>query len=84
MTPNEISDLSSPTPQHMSKFALLCQAAGLLGHVLDQRSDSADIDDEASAQLDRTLQSMLHAALEISSPDSDQIAFIYRSALLFS
>ncbi|KAK2594640.1 hypothetical protein QQS21_007616 [Conoideocrella luteorostrata] len=78
---NDVSDLSSPMTGHMSKFALLCQAARLLGHVLHQFSNGSNIDDEVLAQLDRTLQSMLHAALDIDSPDYDQITFIY-SALV--
>lgn len=64
---------------HMSKFALLCQSARLLGQVLHQLSGDSIIDYEVLTQLDRTLQSMLNAALTIDCPDYDQIAFIYRS-----
>lgn len=66
---------------HMSKFALLCQSARLLGQVLHHLSSGLIIDDEVLIQLDRTLQSMLNAALDIDSPDYDQITFIY-SALI--
>lgn len=63
---------------HMSKFALLCQAARLLGLVLQYVSSGNAKNDDAWNQLDRTLQSMLVAALDTDSPDLDQIAFIYR------
>ena len=66
---------------HMSKFALLCQAARLLGQVLSHLSGTDDQDD-SWIQLDRTLQSMLAAALDIDCPDYDQITFIYRSVML--
>jgi hypothetical protein len=67
----------------MSKFSLLCQAAYLLGQVLQHVSrDSAD-QDIAWVQLDRTLQSMLAAALDVDRPDYDQITFIYRSVWSF-
>ncbi|KAL2127946.1 hypothetical protein VTI74DRAFT_9936 [Chaetomium olivicolor] len=77
----DLSTLSSPMTGHMSKFSLLCQAARLLGHVLHYLASDVAIDDEAWMQLDRTLQSMLAAALNIDSPDYDQIAFVY-SALV--
>lgn len=64
---------------HMSKFALICQAARLLGHVLLQVSRDTGIDDAMCIQLDRTLNSMLAAALDVRTPDYDQITFIYRS-----
>jgi hypothetical protein len=74
---------------HMSKFALLCQSAMLLGQVLEHLSSlpsdsSMDVDDDHHhdddiwIQLDRTLQSILAAALNVDEPDYDQIAFIYR------
>jgi hypothetical protein len=65
---------------HMSKFALLCQAGRLLGQVLHHLASDDDDDDnsEVWSQLDRTLQSMLAAALNIDRPDHDQITFIYR------
>ncbi|PNP43648.1 hypothetical protein TGAMA5MH_04620 [Trichoderma gamsii] len=78
---DDFSTLSSPKIGHMSKFSLLCQAAHLLGQVLQHVSrDSAD-QDIAWVQLDRTLQSMLAAALDVDRPDYDQITFIY-SALV--
>ncbi|KAM0476127.1 hypothetical protein ACHAPX_006544 [Trichoderma viride] len=78
---HDFSTLSSPKTGHMSKFSLLCQAAYLLGQVLQHVSrDSAD-QDIAWVQLDRTLQSMLAAALDVDRPDYDQITFIY-SALV--
>jgi hypothetical protein len=64
---------------HMSKFALLCQAARLLGQVLHHVSVDSGMDDGVCIQLERTLQSMLAAALNVDSPDNDQISFIYRS-----
>ena len=63
---------------HMSKFALLCQAARLLGQVLRYVSGDSSIDDDGSGiQLDRTLQSMIAAALDFDAPDYDQISFIH-------
>lgn len=70
--------LSSPMTSHMSKFALLCQAARLLGQVLTHVSSDTGTDDDVSIQLERTLQSMLAAALAVESPDNDQISLIYR------
>ncbi len=63
---------------HMSKFALLCQAARLLDKVLDYVSGSMANHDSVEMQLDRTLHSMLAASLDVKSPDQDQIGFIYR------
>lgn len=63
---------------HMSKFALLCQAGRLLGQVLHHLASDVAIHDEVWMQLDRTLQSMLAAALNIDCPDYDQITFVYR------
>lgn len=69
---------------HMSKFALLCQAARLLGQVLHHLS-SGSVDCHGDwVQLERTIQSMLAASLNSEQPDNDQIAFIYRSLLYFS
>jgi hypothetical protein len=62
----------------MSKFALLCQAARLLGQVLYHLSTDFTSEDDIWIQLDRTLQSMLAAALNINCPDYDQITFVYR------
>ncbi|KAF2111959.1 putative fungal-specific transcription factor [Lophiotrema nucula] len=77
----EIHTLSTPMTSHMSKFALICQAARLLGQVLDLVSRDTTVDEGISAQLDRTLHSMLTAALNVSSPDHDQIAFIYSTII---
>ena len=63
---------------HMSKFALLCQAARLLGQVLHHVSNGANCNDDVWIQLDRTLQSMVDASLNVDPPDHDQIAFVYR------
>ncbi len=70
--------LSSPLSGHMSRFALLCQAARLLGQVLHHLSSDSAVRDDAWIQLDRTLQSMIAASLNVDSPDYDQISFIYR------
>lgn len=78
--------ISSPTTNHMSKFALLCQAARLLGQVLHQlsnRTPEHDHGDDTWMQLDRTLESMLTAALDFDSPDYDQITFIYKQVTLY-
>jgi hypothetical protein len=55
----------------MSKFALLCQAARLLGQVLNHVSADSEPDE-------RTLQSMLAVAQDLEYPDNDQICFVYR------
>jgi len=74
--------LSTPMTGHMSKFALLCQAARLLGQVLQHVSSSSALqDDDLWTQLERTLQSMLTASLNVETPDHDQITLIYRFAL---
>ena len=78
MRPDSVSTLSSPLTGHMSRFALLCQAARLLGQVLRHLSSDPAVRDDAWIQLDRTLQSMIAAALNVESPDYDQISFIYR------
>nr|UIK22900.1 transcriptional regulator [Trichoderma rhododendri] len=78
---DDFSTLSSPMTGHMSKFALLCQAARLLGQVLRYLSSDSAGQDDVWMQLDRTLQSMLAAALNVDCPDYDQITFIY-SALV--
>lgn len=69
---------------HMSKFALLCQAARLLGQVLHAISSDSAVNDDNWMQLDRTLQSMVAASLNVESPDNDQITFIYRYVLSLS
>ncbi|KAL4780858.1 hypothetical protein BJX76DRAFT_364026 [Aspergillus varians] len=79
--PDSFSTLCSPMTGQMSKFALVCQAARILGQVLHYLSnnDPASQDsDDVWMQLDRTLHSMLAAALNIDCPDYDQITFIYR------
>nr|UYO77206.1 ACN38 regulatory protein [Trichoderma crystalligenum] len=78
---DDSSTLSSPMTGHMSKFALLCQAARLLGQVLHYLSSDSAGQDDVWMQLDRTLQSMLAAALNVDCPDYDQITFVY-SALV--
>ncbi len=70
--------LSSPMTGHMSKFALLCQATRLMGQVLHHVSSDTAIHDDVWIQLDRTLQSMLTASLDMDLPDHDQISFVYR------
>lgn len=73
--------LSSPMTGHMNKFALLCQAARLLGQVLRNVSSDSALHDNIWIQPDRTLQSMLAASLDVEVPDNDQIAFVYRYVL---
>nr|UYO77177.1 ACN38 fungal transcriptional regulatory protein [Trichoderma calamagrostidis] len=74
---DDIFTLSSPMTEHMSKFALLCQASRLLGQVLHYLSSDSAGQDDVWMQLDRTLQSILAAALNVDCPDYDQITFIY-------
>ncbi|PMD49060.1 putative fungal-specific transcription factor [Hyaloscypha variabilis F] len=60
--------LSSPMTGHMSKFALVCQAARLLGQVLQHVSGASPLQDDGLwMQLDRTLQSMLAASLNVDA-----------------
>ncbi|KAF5867418.1 putative fungal specific transcription protein [Botrytis fragariae] len=75
------STLSSPTTGHMSKFALICQAARLLGQVLNHVSGASSHDDELWMQLDRTVTSMLEASVNVENPDCNRIAFIYSTLL---
>ena len=63
---------------HMGKFALLCQAARLMGQVLHHVSSDSAIHDDVWLQPDRTLYSMIAGSLNVDVPDYDQIAFIYR------
>jgi hypothetical protein len=67
---------------HMSRFALLCQAARLLGQVLHYLSDEEQSRDNGWIQLDRTLDSMITASLNVDLPDYDQITFVYRYLFL--
>jgi hypothetical protein len=80
ITSNDSFKLSSPLNGHMSKFALLCQAARLLGQILNHISSEA-IDvrrhDEDDIQLNRTIIAMINASEALESPDYDQIAFCY-------
>jgi hypothetical protein len=65
----------------MSKFALVAQAAGLLGQVLKYvSSHTADqaLHHEEGLQLDRTLHALIKAAEAVKSPDCDQMAICYR------
>jgi hypothetical protein len=65
----------------MSKFALVCQAARLLGQVLKHiSSDIVDqkLYDEEGMQLDRTLHALISASETMKSPECDQIAICYR------
>lgn len=63
---------------HMSRFALLCQAARLLGQVLRHVSSDSAIHDDVSVQLDRTLESMVAASSDLDVSDYDQTTFVYR------
>ena len=77
----DLRTLASPNTNHMSQFALLCQAARLLGQVLHTFSDRTQVDNEIAAQLDRTLHSMLAASMNVDDPCTDQMTFVYRYAL---
>lgn len=67
---------------HMSRFALLCQAARLLGQVVHYLSNVAQGRDDSWIQLDRTLDSMITASRNVKNPDYDQITFVYRYLFL--
>ncbi|KAF4951796.1 hypothetical protein F66182_18461, partial [Fusarium sp. NRRL 66182] len=77
VNPDNLCTLLGPLTSHMSRFALLCQAARLLGQILQHLSSDTAEDDYVSIQLDRTLQSMLTASSNVEVPDDDQIAFVY-------
>jgi hypothetical protein len=65
----------------MSKFALVCQAARLLGQVLKHVSgDIVDqgLHDEEAVQLDRTIRAMISASESLDSPQYDSISVGYR------
>ncbi|PSN70483.1 hypothetical protein BS50DRAFT_662738 [Corynespora cassiicola Philippines] len=76
--------LSSPNVTYMSRLSLLCQAARMLGQVLEAVSNAAGIQEDTWKQLEITLDLMLFAALNIESPGFYQIAFIYRYNFLSS
>jgi hypothetical protein len=64
----------------MSKFALLCQAARLLGLVLNHVTCdkmSAEEHEASEIQLSRTIFAMIEASKDLENPDYDQIAFCY-------
>ncbi|KAF7895049.1 hypothetical protein EAF00_006863 [Botryotinia globosa] len=75
------STVSSPTTSHMSKFALLCQAARLLGQVLNHVTGDSSHGDELWMQLDWTVTSILEASVNVENADCDRIAFIYSTLL---
>jgi hypothetical protein len=65
----------------MSKFALVAQAARLLGQVLKYLSDSTSAQallTEEYMQLDRTLHALIGASDIPEAPDCDQAAICYR------
>jgi hypothetical protein len=77
--------LNRPSDAHMRKFALLCQAASLLGQVLSHiatpvRDEQVHI--EEAEQLERTMNSMITASESTDIEDYDQIAMIYRCELI--
>ncbi|KAF3403264.1 hypothetical protein DPV78_003533, partial [Talaromyces pinophilus] len=77
VNPENLCTLLEPLTGHMSRFALLCQAARLLGQTLHHISSGTADDDDVWNQLNRTLRSMLAASLDVEVPDDDQIAFVY-------
>ena len=65
----------------MSSFALLAQAAWLLGQVLKHVSSNTSdrkLYDEEGMQLDRTLHALIAASDIASSPPCDQATICYR------
>lgn len=63
----------------MSKFGLICQAASLLSQALQSNASlESTANDDGWIQLDRTIQSMLNASLEVDNLDYDHISFVYR------
>lgn len=73
--------MSSPLNDHMSKFALLCQASRLLGlvlsHITCDKMTNQEQREANEIQLSRTIFAMINASSELESPDYDQIAFCY-------
>lgn len=84
VTCDDSSTLSSPLSSNMSKFALVAQAAGLLGQVLKHVSAHATdwvLHHEEGVQLDRTLHALISASEVNNSPYCDQRSICY-SALI--
>ncbi|KAL3454998.1 hypothetical protein BJX64DRAFT_282384 [Aspergillus heterothallicus] len=91
----DIHTISTPTPGHMCKFSLLCQAARVLGKVIcflnrsgernGPRSEGTSmtpaLENDERMRLDITLQSMLNAAMDLEVPDLDTITFIYSTMM---
>lgn len=69
-----------PSSGHISKFSLLCQAAALLGEVLEHISKPVEdqkIYEEEGLQLVHTLRAMISTSESMDTPDHDQISMIY-------
>ncbi|KAL2832766.1 fungal-specific transcription factor domain-containing protein [Aspergillus pseudoustus] len=91
----DMHTISTPTPGHMCKFSLLCQAARVLGkvlcflnrfggrngHIPESEKMPLSLENHERMQLDSTLQSMLNAAMELDVPDLDTITFIYSAMM---
>ncbi|PWY89701.1 hypothetical protein BO94DRAFT_584941 [Aspergillus sclerotioniger CBS 115572] len=65
----------------MSKVALVCQAARFLGQVLRHVPNESVFHDDSWVHLDRSLQSILAACLDVDSPHYDQFTFFALVAL---
>lgn len=64
----------------MSKFALVAQAAGLLGQVIKHvsRNNAHQVLRDEEIQLDRTLHALIKAAEAAKFPKCDPIGICYR------
>lgn len=72
--------VAHPTLDHMSRFALVVQAARLLGHVFDHVSkpDGNTLPFEETMQLDRTIRSLINACHRTSMPACAAVAICHR------
>jgi hypothetical protein len=85
--PTATATMAEPSLAHMHKFALLCQAARVLGLVLlhvagaggeEKGGEALRMMLEDEEQLDRTLRAMIAAAATREIKDYDQVGMVYR------
>lgn len=81
MESNGSHTVSAPSISQMSKFALVAQAARLLGQVLEHISNPVNNPEDTvqqDIQLDRTVRSLVYASQRASVPACDAVAICYR------
>ncbi|RFU80057.1 fungal-specific transcription factor [Trichoderma arundinaceum] len=78
---NNLNTVSHPSENQMSKFALVAQAASLLGQVLEHTSTLATnpkLHEDKFKQLDRTIHALMNAAETTNIPACDPLAICFR------